>query len=144
MSRDGGKAHARRATLFLIVGGLGFVIDAVTFNVLVYWNGSGPLFDLPLLAKIIAIGLATVGTYVGNRFLTYRDRTGGSSVRQFAIFAAINVIAILLQLGCLGFSRYVLGLADPVSDNLWGTFIGQGVATVFRYVTYGRWVFREA
>jgi len=124
-----------------VVGGLGFVIDATVFNLLVYWGGSGPLFEQPLLAKVIAIALATVGTYVGNRFLTYRDRNTVSSARGFLVFAGLNVIAMLLQLACLGFSRYVLGLSDPVSDNLWGTIIGQGVATVFRYVTYGRWVF---
>ena len=92
---------------------------------------------------MIAIGVATVATYFGNHYLTYHDRAARRSVRRLAIFALLNVIALLLQLACLGFSRYVLGLADPVSDNLWGTIIGQGVATVFRYFTYGRFVFPE-
>ncbi|MCU1638869.1 MAG: GtrA family protein [Microbacteriaceae bacterium] len=119
------------------------MIDATVFNVLVYWGGRGPLFELPLVAKMLAIAIATVGTFIGNHFLTYRDRRSGTSLRRFAIFALLNAIAILLQLGCLGFSRYVLGLADPVADNISGTIIGQGLATVFRYVTYSRWAFPE-
>jgi hypothetical protein len=38
----------------------------------------------------------------------------------------------------------VLGLANPVSDNIAGTFVGQGLATAFRYVAYTRWVFPHA
>jgi hypothetical protein len=37
----------------------------------------------------------------------------------------------------------VLGLSDPVADNISGTLVGQALATVFRYLTYGRWVFPD-
>ena len=133
----------RRVFLFLFVGGIAFLVDAAAFNILVYWGGQGPLFDFPLPAKVAAVLCATVVTYIGNKALTYRHRRTRTSIRQILIFSGLNIVAILLQLGCLGFSRYVLGLADPVADNLWGTFIGQTLATVFRYVTYGRWVFPE-
>lgn len=138
--------HARRGSKFLVIGGVAFLIDAGTFNALVYWGGEGPLFSAPLLAKIIAIIVASIATYLGNHFWTFRDRRVPPSFRQIVVFTVINGIAIGLQLGCLAFSRYVLGLADPLSDNISGTLIGQGVATVFRYVAYGRWVFpaREA
>ena len=52
------------------------------------------------------------------------------------------LVAILLQLGCLAFSRYVLGLEGPISDNVAGTIIGQILATAFRFLTYERFVFR--
>lgn len=133
--------HARRGSKFLVIGGVAFLIDAGVFNALVYWGGEGPLFSTPLIAKIIAIVAASVATYLGNHFWTFRDRRVPPGVRQIIVFTAINAIAIGLQLTCLAFSRYVLGLADPLSDNVSGTFIGQGLATVFRYVAYGRWVF---
>jgi hypothetical protein len=53
----------------------------------------------------------------------------------------INVIAIGLQLGCLGFSRYILDLATPLADNISGTLVGQIVAVVFRYWAYDKFVF---
>jgi putative flippase GtrA len=133
--------HLKRGAAFLVVGGAAFVVDAAVFNVLVYWGGHGPLFTLPIVAKIIAIGLASIATYVGNHLWTFRDRKVKPSLRQIVIFTTLNIVAILLQLGCLAFSRYVLGLADPVADNISGTIIGQILATVFRYVTYNRWVF---
>ncbi|MDN4639306.1 GtrA family protein [Agreia sp. PsM10] len=123
------------------MGGVGFVVDAATFNGLVYWNGSGPLFEQPLLAKIIAILVATLVTYFGNSWLTYRDRKAPRTARQLLLYAVLNGVAILIQLGCLGFSRYVLQLADPVADNISGTLVGQALATIFRYLTYARWVF---
>lgn len=141
MTRVAIAEHVRRGSKFLIIGGVAFLIDAGVFNVLVYWGGEGPLFSAPLTAKIVAIIAASVATYLGNHFWTFRDRRVPPSFRQIVVFTVINAIAIGLQLGCLAFSRYVLGLADPLSDNISGTLIGQGLATAFRYVAYGRWVF---
>jgi len=138
-----GAANVRRAGSFLAVGGVGFLVDAATYNLLVFWGGDGPLHDVPLLAKVVAIAVASVVTYLGSHFWTYRDRSGRLSRRAFTAFVAINVLAILLQLSCLGFSRYVLGLDGPVADNVSGTFVGQALATAFRFVAYGRWVFPE-
>ncbi len=53
----------------------------------------------------------------------------------------MNVLAILVQLGCLAFSRYVLGLDSVLADNISGTLIGQALATGLRYVLYTLWVF---
>lgn len=135
--------HLRRGGSFLVVGGIGFVVDAVVYNVLVFWGGHGPLFALPLLGKVIAIAVASVATYFGSRLWTYRDRSSEQTLKSFGVFALLNVIAILLQLGCLGFSRYVLHLDSPLADNVSGTLVGQAVATVFRYFAYGKWVFPD-
>lgn len=135
--------NIKRGSVFLLVGGAGFVIDAVVYNLLVFAGGEGPLYDYPLVAKTIAILVGLVATYFGNKVLTYRDRHTPMTVRQVTLYALANVIAILLQLGCLAFSRYVLGLDGPVADNIFGTFIGQALATGFRYYAYTRWVYRN-
>ncbi|WP_233191313.1 GtrA family protein [Cryobacterium sp. M96] len=133
--------HAKRGSAFLVIGGAAFLIDAGVFNALVYWGERGPMFEWPLTAKIIAIVAASVATYVGNHLWTFRDRKTKTSARNILAFIAINGVAILVQLGCLAFSRYVLGLADPVSDNISGTIVGQILATVLRYFSYNVWVF---
>ncbi|WP_083528035.1 GtrA family protein [Curtobacterium ammoniigenes] len=133
--------HLRRGGSFLVVGGVGFVVDAAIYNVLVFWGGHGVLSSLPLVAKVISIAAASVVTYIGSRLWTYRDRNAEPSLARFSLFALLNLVAIALQLGCLGFSRYVLHLHSPLSDNVSGTLIGQAVATLFRYYAYGRWVF---
>lgn len=133
--------NLRRGGIFLAIGGLGFVVDAIVYNVLVFAGGQGPLYDAPLVAKTIAVVSGLVVTYLGNKLLTYRDRRAPMSFAQVGRYAVVNVAAILLQLACLAFSRYVLGLDSVLADNIAGTFIGQGLATGLRYVLYTLWVF---
>ncbi|MFS0793220.1 GtrA family protein [Microbacterium sp. 1P10AE] len=138
------RAHAAKMASFLVVGGAAFVVDAVVFNLLTFWvTGRGPLFDQPLLAKTIAIVLASVATYVGNRYWTFARRRLRLRFSRYVMFAVLNLVAIGIQLGCLAFSRHVLGLEGPIPDNISGTLIGQALATIFRYLTYDRLVFRE-
>jgi putative flippase GtrA len=125
------------------VGVGGAVVDLAMFNVLVYWGGHGPMFDQPVTAKVVATLLATVATYFGNAWLTYRDRPTKLTAGRMAVYLLINVAAIGLQAACLATSRYVFGLHGPAADNISGPLIGQILATAFRYVAYPRLVFVE-
>ncbi|RLK47760.1 putative flippase GtrA [Microbacterium telephonicum] len=137
-------SYLRKGGAFLVVGGVAFVVDAVTFNLLAFgFSGAGPLYDLPVVAKVIAIAVATVVTYIGNRYWTFGSRQIKRRLSRYVVFVLLNLVAMGLQLGCLAFSRYVLGLEGPVADNISGTLIGQALATVFRFFTYDRWVFPD-
>ena len=138
--------HLRSTMKFLVVGGLVFLLDAAMYNVLVFWHptegwGHGLLHGTPLTAKVLTIAVASCLTYLGNRLWTFADRPRPDTTRSVMMFVLVNVIATGLQLACLAFSRYVLGLDSPLADNISGTFMGQIVSTSFRYVTYGRLVF---
>ena len=140
------KGHLRPTTLFLLVGGVVFLLDTAMYNLLVFWSpsqgwGAGLMHGTPLTAKVLTIAVASCLTYLGNRLLTFGDRPRPDTTRSIMMFILINLIAAGLQLSCLGFSRYVLGLDSVLADNVSGTFIGQIVSTSFRYVTYGRFVF---
>lgn len=133
---------------FLVVGGIVFLLDAAMYNLLVFWDpsegwGHGALFAHPITAKVITIAAASVLTYLGNRLWTFGDRPTPGTSRSVIAFIVVNILASALQLGCLGFSRYVLGLDSLLADNISGTLIGQAVSTSFRYVTYGRFVFPD-
>ena len=140
-TRDFIIRNLRRGGIFLAIGGLGFVVDAIVYNLLVFGGGEGPLHSSPLVAKTIAVVAGLVVTYVGNRLLTYRDRSAPASWGQVARYTVVNVLAIAVQLGCLAFSRYLLGLDTVLADNIFGTVIGQALATGVRYVLYTLWVF---
>lgn len=134
--------HLKRGSVFLVVGGVGFVVDALIYNLLVYaGHPHGLMFHLPLVAKTISVACGLVASYFGNRLWTYRDRAVTRSTRQVFRYVLVNIGATLLQLACLWFSRSVLHLANPLADNISGTIIGQGLATAFRYVAYTKWVF---
>ena len=138
--------HLRSTMKFLVVGGLVFLLDAAMYNLLVFWHptdgwGHGLLHGTPLTAKVLTIAAASCLTYLGNRLWTFADRPRPETTRSIMLFVLVNLIATGLQLACLAFSRYVLGLDSPLADNISGTFIGQIVSPSFRYVTYGRLVF---
>ena len=54
-----------------------------------------------------------------------------------------NGIGMAIELGCLGFSYYVLGLTSAYASFVSGTIIGTILGTVFRYFAYRFWVFTE-
>ncbi len=131
------------ATKFAIVGLTGVGVQIVAFNVLRYAGPGnvGVLEAKPITAQVLAIGLATVVTYLGNRYWTYHHRGRGNVGRELPIFVLLNGIAIAIGALCLAFSHYVLGLTSPLADNLSGNVIGLGLGTLFRFWSYRRFVF---
>ena len=134
------------AIKFGIVGLTGVALQIVVFNVLRYAGpgGQGLLAAKPITAQVIAIGAATVITYLGNRYWTYHHRERGNPVRELPIFILLNGIAIAIGAACLAFSHYVLGLTSPLADNLSGNVIGLGLGTLFRFWSYRKFVFTGA
>lgn len=134
----------RRGGAFLVVGGVAFVVDAAVFNLLMFGlTGRGPMYQWPVSAKVIAIIVATIVTYVGNRYWTFGARSLPRKASRYVVFVLLNIVAMLIQVGCLAFSRYVFGFEGIVADNVSGTLVGQALATIFRFFTYDKWVFRD-
>lgn len=121
---------------FGIVGGLAVLIADLGSNLLHFRFGAGPL-----ISNVIATAVATAVSYAGNRYWTFRHRQRTSVGREGIVFFALNGIGLLIQLACLGFGSYVLGLRDRLSYNVI-LIIGIALATLFRYVAYKKWVWR--
>jgi putative flippase GtrA len=130
----------REVVKFGIVGGLAFVVDFGLFNVLRH----GVLEQKPLTAKVISVVVATLVAYLGNRHWAFRHRGSQGARRETTIFFALNGAALLLALGCLGFSHYVLGLQSALADNLSGNVLGMALGTAFRFWSYRKFVFVDA
>jgi putative flippase GtrA len=119
---------------FGIVGGLAVVVADIGTNVLYFQAGFGPL-----ISNVIATVVATAVSYVGNRYWTFRHHQRTNVSREGIVFFVLNGIGLAVQLSCLGFSTYVLGLHDRLSYNI-SLVIGIGLATLFRYGAYKKWV----
>jgi putative flippase GtrA len=126
-------------TKFGVVGGIGYASDVLLFNVLRAGAGTGALS-----AKAVSLTVATTVAFVGNRYWTYRERTTSEDRTrvQYAAFLGCSVLGMLIQLCCLWFSHYVLGLTSLLADNIAGNVVGMAAATVFRFWSYRTWVFR--
>lgn len=131
------------ATRFAIVGLSGVGVQIVVFNLLRYAGPdyAGVLENRPITAQVIAISVATVVTYLGNRYWTYRHQARGKVSRELPVFVILNAIAIGIGALCLAVSHYLLGLTSPLADNLSGNVIGLGLGTLFRFWSYRRFVF---
>ncbi|MFE5329230.1 GtrA family protein [Embleya sp. NPDC056575] len=139
--------HLRRfvpeISRFAVVGGAGYSVDVVLFNVL------RALLDVSALpAKLVSLSVATMVAYLGNRRWTYRERTVSGAAhdagRQLLLFVGWSLGGLVIQVGCLWVSRHVLGFDSLLADNLSGNVIGMALATGFRFWGYRTWVFRAA
>jgi len=139
------RIHHRgpEATKFAIVGLTGVGVQIIVFNLLRYAGPDyvGVLESRPITAQVIAIGVATVVTYLGNRYWTYHHQEKGKVSRELPIFVTLNAIAIAIGALCLAVSHYVFQLTSPLADNLSGNVIGLGLGTLFRFWSYRRFVF---
>jgi putative flippase GtrA len=123
---------------FGIVGILAFGITIGGANALRSGAGWGPLTSVT-----VATVVATVFSFVGNKYWTFRHRQGSHLRRETVLFFVFNGIGLLIQLAFVAIAHYGLGLTDTFSYNV-ANILGIIVATIFRLYTYRRWVFLTA
>ncbi len=123
---------------FLLVGALGYVVDVGAFNVL--WGM--PPFDTwdPSVAKVVAVALAMVVTYLGNSLFTWRGKTT-TSFRQVLLFTVFNVVGLGFSILTLWISHDLLDMTSRLDDNVSANVIGVALGTAFRYWSYRHFVF---
>lgn len=119
---------------FGLVGGIGSVIDLGGAAVLHKHHVN------PLEAKAISTALATVFTYLGSRFWTFKDRENQSLRREAVLFLILNVAGLLIAEAVIAVVTYTFGLRSGIEYNA-ASVVGTGLATIFRYFAYRQWVF---
>ncbi|MEU9078223.1 GtrA family protein [Kitasatospora sp. NPDC004745] len=117
-------------------------LSGVVVNFAVFWICINGLHLASLRSNIAATLVAIASNYLGYRYWLYRDRDAASRKREITLFLVYSGIGMLIETGVLGFSVYVLGL-DSHYEQLGAKVAGLAVATVFRFVSYRTWVFKE-
>ncbi|GAA0999371.1 GtrA family protein [Subtercola frigoramans] len=127
---------------FGVVGAIGFVVDFAVFNwLLINGIGNDHFLSGPLWAKVVAVAVATVVTWFGNRYWTFREHRRANYLRELLEFSVVAVSGLLINLLCLWVSHYVLGFQSLLADNISSQLIGTVLATIFRFALYRYWVF---
>lgn len=129
----------REVAKFGVVGGVAFVIDSGIF----LWMMSGPMQGSHVKSKVVAGIVATIFSWVANRYWTFRHRRRASAVRELALFVIMNGIGLGIAAACVWFTNYVLGLNDQTSSFVAGSIVGLVLGTIFRFFAYRFWVFRK-
>jgi putative flippase GtrA len=137
----------RELLKFGLVGGTTWLIDTVLFLVL----KTTVLEPKPLTAKIIAVLVATIVSYVLNREWSFRTRGGRERHHEAALFFIVSGIGVIVYTAPLAMSRYVFHLAVPnvslltqeVADFVSGQVIGVIAGMAFRWWAFRRFVFPD-
>jgi putative flippase GtrA len=127
---------------FGAVGGVGVVVNFVVFNALwltVFHPGRMP--NGPMYATVVATLAAIVVNWLGNRYWAFADDRQANSGREALEFFAASLIGMLVPVGCLAFSQYVLGQHSLLSDNIATNVVGLLLGTALRFVLYKFWVY---
>ena len=123
------------------VGAVAFVVDMGLFNLLMFGPGQ-VLGHKPLTSKVISVVVATLVSWLGNRYWTFRRDRHTYIAREFVEFVTASLLGLAVTLGCLWFTHHVLGLTSLLADNISGNVIGLGLGTAVRFVLYRYWVWR--
>ena len=123
------------AAKFGVVGAIGFVVTDGGTNLIrteVHQFGW-------LKANVIATLVATCVTFLGSRYWTFRRRERSGMRREWVLFFLLNGVGLGIQLACLGFTNYALGLTSRLPSNI-ALFLGIALGTLFRFWSYRKWV----
>jgi len=126
-----------RIIKFCLVGGMNYLVDVSVFNLLMLaWLSSHPL-----TSKILAAAVATIFSWVVNRYWPFRNQRTENRLREFIGFAVVNVLGMLPAVICLGFSHYLLGFTSLLADNISANVIGLVLGTILRFFLYEHAIF---
>jgi putative flippase GtrA len=120
---------------FGMVGAANAVLHFGLFNLLTIRLGAGPL-----TANGVALAAAATSSYFMNREWTFRHRARSGLGREYSLFFVLNGAGWVVSQACLGLTAYVLGMRGPLAANA-ALVVGVALGTLFRFVTYRRWVF---
>jgi putative flippase GtrA len=126
---------------FAVIGVSGVFITNAVYDLLYIHLRLGPV-----TSTRIATIVATIASYLGNRYWSFRDRQRTAVPREIVIFAALNGISLLIQDATVAFNYYLLHLGHNKLAGFIALNAGIVLATLFRFWSYRRfvWVARPA
>ncbi len=142
MRRPTVGALGRQLVQFALVGGVGFVVDTGVFNLLrLTVFDPARIHEGPLLAKTVSTIVAIAVNWVGNRYWTFGPHRSTRGAMEALEFLAVSILGMLVGLGCLWVSHYVLGFDSPLADNISANAIGLLLGSIVRFALYRHWVY---
>jgi putative flippase GtrA len=134
------------AARFMAVGAVSTAVAIVLYNWLAYepYDLWSPLYHHLTWAYIVSHSVGMIVSYELSRRWTFRNRSETKPGEGFVSYAVINIITMTtIPLGCLWFSRHVLGLTSQLDDNLAANVVGLLLSQVARFYLFRRFVFHR-
>jgi putative flippase GtrA len=90
---------------------------------------------------VIATAIATVVTFLGNRYWAFKHRRTDNLPRETVLFVIFNVLGLLIQVAAVSINAHWLDNQSRLAYNI-ANVIGIIIATLFRLFCYRTFVFR--
>ena len=90
---------------------------------------------------VVATAIATVATFLGNRYWAFKLRKTDNVARETVLFVIFNVLGLLIQLAFVSGNAHWLHNHSRLDYNI-ANVIGIIIATLFRLFCYRTFVFR--
>ncbi|SHK58490.1 Putative flippase GtrA (transmembrane translocase of bactoprenol-linked glucose) [Pseudonocardia thermophila] len=137
----------RELIKFALVGGTTWVIDTAVFVLL----KNTFLVEKPITAKVFAVLVATIVSYILNREWSFRTRGGRERHHEAALFFLISGLGVAVYTAPLAVSRYIFDLRVPevtlftqeIADFISGQILGVLLGMAFRWWGFRRFVFPD-
>lgn len=120
---------------FAVIGVVGVFITNAVYDLLYIHLGLGPV-----TSTTIATIVATITSYLGNRYWSFRDRQRTGVPREIVTFTVLNGIGLLMQDAAVAFNYYLLGLGHNKLAGFIALNAGIVLATLFRFWSYRQFV----
>lgn len=128
-------ATGRQFLRFLVVGGVGFVVDGGLLMVLLSTT------RIPVLpARLLSFSVAVTVTWLLNRLFTFRHLASGRRLSEWRRYVAINGVGGAMNLGI--FTLLVTVAPPPVGSPFVAFAIASAAALIFNFVGSRRFAFR--
>ena len=124
------------AAKFGVVGLIGFVVSLGGADLLHFGMGVGKYSSV-----VIATVLATIVTFIGNRWWAFRHRERSGMGQETVLFFVFNGIGLLIQLACVAIVQDGLNLQGKLWYNV-ANLTGIALGTLFRFWSYRKWVWK--
>jgi len=125
---------------FALVGAGGYLVDAAMLALT-----TGPLGMDPYRARAIAIAVAMVATWMGNRYFTFAHRRArgnfGAIAQEALKFFGTNLVGAAVSYGA--YAALVRFAGDPWSNLFVAQIIGVLVGLVFNFTLSRTLVFKN-
>lgn len=142
MRRPTVGALGRQLVQFALVGGVGFVVDTGVFNLLrLTVFDPARIHEGPLLAKTVSTIVAIAVNWLGNRYWTFGPHRSTRGAMEALEFLAVSILGMLVGLGCLWVSHYLLGFDSALADNISANVVGLLLGSIVRFALYRHWVY---
>lgn len=126
----GKRKELKRFIKFLVVGSIGFVVDAGTFNLLFLgFHFTGEMERG--LAKAISFSLAVISNFTWNRLWTYPDSRSKAVHRQLTQFFLVSLVGLgINQAVFRTLDGVFIALLRPVLGERAGLALGANLALI--------------